>query len=193
MPGYSPALEEQMRAFYHSLSEKDRRRYAAIEASKLGYGGISYVARVLDCDRHTITQGLQELTAPEALQQSRIRRVGGGRKPSHEILPGLEAAFLQVLQEHTAGSPMRATVKWTNLTHQEIADRLAVDHGITVSVTVVKRLLQHHDFVRRTAQKRTRTGECTHRDAQFTKITRLKEDYTACGQPVVSIDTKKKS
>lgn len=109
------------------------------------------------------------------------------------FLPGLEAAFLQVLQEHTAGSPMRATGKWTNLTHQEIADRLAVDHGITVSVTVVKRLLQHHDFVRRKAQKRTRTGECTHRDAQFTKITRLKEDYTACGQPVVSIDTKKKS
>ena len=98
MPGYSPAIEEQMRAFYHSLSEKDRRRYAAIEAAKLGDGGISYVARVLAWDRHTITQGLQELTAPEALHQSRLRRVGGGRKPSHEVIPGLEAAFLQVLQ-----------------------------------------------------------------------------------------------
>jgi len=88
---------------------------------------------------------------------------------------------------------MRATVKWTNLTHQEIADCLAADHGIAVSVTVVKRLLQQHDFVRRKAQKRQRTGECAHRDAQFTKITRLKEEYTACGKPVVSIDTKKKS
>ena len=54
---------------------------------------------------------------------------------------------------------MRANVKWTNLTHQEIADRLAEDHGIAVSVTVVKRLLRQHDFVRRKAQKRQRTGE----------------------------------
>ena len=105
MPRYSRAIEEQMQAFYHSLPEKDRRRYAAIEACKLGQGGISYIARVLACDRQTITQGLRELTDPEALQQTRIRRMGGGRKPCHEVIPELEAAFLQVLQDHTAGSP----------------------------------------------------------------------------------------
>jgi hypothetical protein len=192
MPRYSRAIEEQMQTFYHSLSEKDRRRYAAIEACKLGQGGISYSARVLACDRQTITQGLRELTDPEALQQTRIRRVGGGRKPCHEVIPELETAFLQVLQAHTAGSPRKATVKWTNLTQQEIADRLATEHGITVSVTVVKRLLRQHDFVRRKAQKRQRTGECVDRDAQCTKIAQLKEEYTACGKPVVSIDTKKK-
>ena len=92
MPGYSPSREEQMRAFSHSLLEKDRRRYAAIEAYQLGYGGISYVVRVLDCDRHTLTQGLEELTAPEALQQPRIRRVGSSRKPSHEH-PGAGGSF----------------------------------------------------------------------------------------------------
>ena len=193
LAGYSPTIEAQMRAFYQSLSEKDRRRYAAIEACKLGHGGHSYIARVLGCDRHTIAQGMQELTEPDALQQPRIRRGGGGRKPSDEVIPGLATAFLQVLQEHTAGSPMHAAVKWTNLTHREIAERLAADHGITVSVTVVKRLLRQHDFVRRKAQKRTRTGECTHRDAQFTKIARLKETYTAQGNPILSIDTKKKS
>lgn len=57
MPRYSLAIEEQMLAFYHRLSEKDRRRYAAIEACKLGQGGISYIARVLACDRQTLTQG----------------------------------------------------------------------------------------------------------------------------------------
>jgi hypothetical protein len=193
MPRYSPTIEVQMRMFYHSLSEKDRRRYAAIEARKLGRGGLTYIARILSCDRHTIAQGMQELTAPEALQQTRIRRAGGGRKPRHELIPELDTAFLQVLEEHTAGSPMHAAVKWTNLTHQEIADRLAADHGIAVSVTVIKRLLRQHDFVRRKAQKRQRTGACAQRDAQFATIARLKEDYSERGNPVLSIATKKKS
>jgi hypothetical protein len=176
MPRYSPAVEALMRMFYQSLSEKDRRRYAAIEARKLGRGGLSYIARILSCDRHTIAQGMPELTAPEALQQTRIRRAGGGRKPSHELIPALDTAFLQVLEEHTAGSPMNAAVQWTNLTHQEIADRLAAAHGIEVSVTVSKRLWRQHDFVRRKAQKRQRTGACAQRDAQFATIARLKED-----------------
>jgi hypothetical protein len=192
MPRYGPAIEAQMRRFYQSLSEKDRRRYAALEAHKLGRGGLSYIARILGCDRHTIAHGLQELTDSEALQQTRIRREGGGRKPSHELIPELDTAFLQVLEDHTAGSPMNAAVKWTHLTHQEIADRLAADHGIEVSVTVVKRLLRQHDFVRRKAQKRTRTGECAHRDVQFAQIARLKEDSLARGEPVISMDTKKR-
>jgi Rhodopirellula transposase DDE domain len=193
MPTYSFAIEDQMRSFYQSLSEKDRRRYAAIEAAKLGRGGISYIARVLQCDRHTMRQGFEELDDSEALDQSRIRRPGGGRKPREEMIPELERAFLQVLQDHTAGSPMNQAIKWTNLTHQQIKDHLAYDHGIEISVTVVKRLLKAHGFVRRKAQKRTRTGEHRDRDAQFQKIANLKEQYLADGHPVMSIDTKKKS
>lgn len=193
MPTYSFAIADQMRSFYQSLSEKDRRRYAAIEAAKLGRGGISYIARILQCDRHTIRQGLEELDDSEALDQSRIRRRGGGRKPREERIPELERAFLQVLQDHTAGSPMNQAIKWTNLTHQQIKDHLAYDHGIEISVTVVKRLLKAHGFVRRKAQKRTRTGEHSDRDAQFQKIANLKEQYLADGHPVMSIDTKKKS
>lgn len=193
MPHYSLALEEQMRALYHSLSEKDRRRYAAVEAAKLGRGGISYIARVLACDRHTIRQGLEELGNPESLKQNRIRRPGGGRKPSDDLIPALNGAFLQVLQDHTAGSPMNPDIKWTHLTHQQIKDHLAHDHDIEISVTVVKRLLKQHDFVRRKAQKRTRTGAHAKRDAQFHKIAKLQGHYLADGNPFVSIDTKKKS
>jgi hypothetical protein len=193
MPHYSVAIEDQMRAFYQSLSEKDRRRYAAIEAAKLGRGGISYIARVLECDRHTVRQGLEELGDPEALEQRRIRHPGGGRKPSDEVIPELTNAFLQVLQDHTAGSPMNQAIKWTNLTHHQIQDHLAHDHGIEISTTVVKRLLKAHGFVRRKAQKRTRTGEHRDRDAQFRKIVELNEQYMSGGNPVMSIDTKKKS
>jgi hypothetical protein len=193
MHRYSPKIEEQMEAFYQSLSEKDRRRYAAIEACKLGRGGLSYLARVLSCDRHTIAQGIEELADVEALQRSSIRRTGGGRKRSQEIMPGLDEAFFQVLEHHTAGSPMNAAVKWTNLTQQEIVDYLATEHGITISVTVVKQLLHDHNFVRRKAQKRQRIGECAQRDAQFAKIAGLKEAYTSPGNPLVSVDTKKKN
>jgi hypothetical protein len=193
MPDYSPAIQEQMRSFHQSLSEKDRRRYAAIEALKLGRGGLTSIADLFGCDRHTIRQGIEELGDSEALNQHHIRRPGGGRKPSDEVIPALHSAFVQVLQDHTAGSPMNSAIKWTNLTHQQIKAHLAHDHGIEISGTVVKRLLRHHGFVRRKAQKRTRTGEPADRDAQFQKIGKLKKRYQAAGNPVVSIDTKKKS
>ena len=93
MSVYPPLVEEQMRSFYESLSEKDRRRYAAVEAAKLGRGGITYLSEMLGCKRHTITQGLRDLQDPDALTQTRIRRKGGGRKPSEETIPGLEGVF----------------------------------------------------------------------------------------------------
>ena len=61
---YSPVIEAQMRAFYQSLSEKDRRRYAAVEVCKLDRGGLSYIANVLGCDRHTIAQGYKNSPIP---------------------------------------------------------------------------------------------------------------------------------
>jgi len=192
MQPYSPAIEAQMRSFYQSLSERDRRRYAALEASKLGRGGLSYIASLLECNRHTIAQGQKELDNPQAMQQTAIRRPGGGRKSSLEIIPDLDAAFLQVLEHHTAGSPVKADIKWTNLTQKEIALGLK-ELGIEVSVTVVQQLLDKHQFVRRKAQKYKSTGLSPHRDEQFIKIAQLRAQYGASPNPVISMDTKKKS
>ena len=80
IPAYSPEIETQMLNFYDSLSEKDRRRYAAIEASKLGYGGASYIRQVLRCDDRTITRGRQELKTELSGEGQRIRQLGAGRK-----------------------------------------------------------------------------------------------------------------
>jgi hypothetical protein len=74
---YTPAVERRMRALYKSLSEKDRRRYAAIEADKLGYGGQIYIASLLGCDYKTLQRGLEELDNPADLQMKRIRKKGG--------------------------------------------------------------------------------------------------------------------
>jgi len=70
---YAPEVEAQMRNFYHSLSEKDRRRYAAIEATKLGHGGITYICRLLHGDEGTVSRGLQDLKMPLSEKEKRIR------------------------------------------------------------------------------------------------------------------------
>jgi len=77
MEHFVPAVERMMRRLYQSLRENDRRRYAAIEAIKLGHGGVEYVADLLGCDPKTIRQGVAELEAPDELDVERVRKKGG--------------------------------------------------------------------------------------------------------------------
>lgn len=78
---YEPAVEAVVRAFYETLSEKDRRRFLAVEAQRLGHGGITYVAGVFDCSERTLERGLAELEQlPCDPASGRVRRPGGGRK-----------------------------------------------------------------------------------------------------------------
>jgi Rhodopirellula transposase DDE domain len=192
MEGYPAEIEQQMQRYYQSLSEKDSRRYAAIEAVKLGYGGISYIRGLLGCDYYTITLGMDELKDEEAMIQVGVRRGGGGRKSAFETIENLDATFLRVLAQHTAGSPMDETLKWTNLTRGQIADLLKQE-GIEVSVTVVDQLLLKHHFRKRKALKAKTTGESAHRNEQFENIERWVDQYRHTGEPVISMDTKKKS
>jgi hypothetical protein len=147
-----------MKTFCNTLSEKDRRRYAAVEAQKLGHGGISYISGVLGCSRTTIYEGLAELDAlcVDSDYDSRIRREGGGRKSYEKTNSGIDDAFLDVLKDNIAGDPMDEQVRWTNLTHEEIKSRLAAQHDIAVSETVIRKLLYKHNFRRRKAQKNER-------------------------------------
>ena len=80
---YTPDAEDRMRGFYRTLSEKDQRRFAALEATRLGFGGIKYIASVLGCSRRTIERAAEEIKAlPHDPAAGRIRRPGGGRKKS---------------------------------------------------------------------------------------------------------------
>jgi len=76
MEGYSADVEQKMKRFFGWLSEKDRRRYAAVEVAKLGHGGVEYIARVLACDPQTIRQGLRDLEEEEDATTGRIRKKG---------------------------------------------------------------------------------------------------------------------
>ncbi len=210
MEVYSPEKEARMRSFYNSLNERDRRRFAGFEALQFGHGGRGYIAGVLGCSRNTVSKGAREvsgLPTKEVEQcirakdkkngkkeRQRIRKKGGGRKPYY-LNKGkeLDEKFLEVLREHTAGDPMDEKVRWTNLTHKEIVRALGQDHSLVVSRTVVRKLLEKHNYRRRKAQKRLGfKKDIKHRNEQFENILRLKAEYLAAGNPAVSMDTKKK-
>ena len=76
MQAYPVETERMMKRFFQWLSEKDRRRYAAVEAAKLGHGGVEYVARLLGCDPRTIQQGREELEQPQDPAADRVRKKG---------------------------------------------------------------------------------------------------------------------
>jgi len=188
---YNRSIERKMILVSTLYSERDRRLYAATEALKLGYGGISYISRVLGCDRKTILRGLLELNNPELINKDRIRRTGGGRKTSLESIAGLDVNFLEVIFFYTAGDPMNEKVRWTHLTHEQIADKLK-EKGIDVSRKIVKQLFKKHGYVKRKAQKVIGIGTCKYRNEQFEIIARLRAEYQAAGNPIISVDTKKK-
>ena len=153
---YCPEIEAEMKKFYGTLSEKDQRRYAAIEAMKLGRGGISYIAQVLGCNRDRISEGIKELSTLPADDDydPRIRRPGGGRKSYEEIYPDIDEKFLAVIAPYTAGDPMDETIRWTNLSQQAIAEQLAAHYAIRVSKVVIRQLMRKHNYRLRKAQKK---------------------------------------
>lgn len=102
----------------------------------------------------------------------------------------LDEVFLDVVGEHTAGSP-QADIRWTNLRPKAIAERMT-KKGTPISRYIACRLLKRHDFVRRCAQKKKSFKQHPDRNPQFENITRLRKEYLAKGQPVISMDTKKK-
>jgi hypothetical protein len=194
---YPAEVEKAMKAVYLSLRENDRRLYAAVEAAKLGRGGTDYVCKVLGCDPKTVRQGRADLDQlkdkdPEVLgPRPRVRRPGGGRKPHVESIPQLKRELHRVLEGHTAGSPMKQEVVWTDLTPQEIQEALA-EKDLYFSQSYLRDLLRQEGYRRRACQKYLDMGQHKDRDAQFENIARLRQEYLAGGNPVLSIDTKKR-
>ena len=82
-----------MKDTYIGLSEKERRKYAAVEAIKLPHGGITYIAGLFRCSRKTVHIGIKELNDPENTDKNRIRRVGGGRKSAIDTIRNINAVF----------------------------------------------------------------------------------------------------
>ncbi|MBF0227874.1 MAG: ISAzo13 family transposase [Desulfobacterales bacterium] len=189
-----------MREYYESLNEKDRRRYAGVEAFKLGHGGQNYIAKVLGCSRRTVRRGAIEVSGLSGRivigiigKSPKIRETGSGRKPYWVSHSEIDEQFLNVLRDHTAGDPMDEKVLWTNLREWEIVEALQKDYGVKVSRNIVRQLLKKHNYRLRKAQKRkTMKNEIPDRNRQFDNILELIAKYKAAGNPIMSMDTKKK-
>ena len=178
-----------MRTFYQSLRENDRRRYAAVEAAKLGHGGIEYISKVLGIDPKTIRQGQRDLDDLPEGPATRVRKPGGGRKRRLDQDPKIDEDFHKVLVEHTAGSPTQESLIWTNLTRTEIVD-LMQECGSYVSVHIVDQLLDRYDYHERKALRMEPLSRHPDRDSQFETIARLKREYLDSADPILSIDLK---
>jgi len=194
MVAYRAGIEQAMKKYYATLAEKDRRRYAAVEAMKLGAEGVKYIAELLGCSEKTVRRGIAELESlpEEPPDEPGQRQPGGGRKGYEEKHPGIDDQFLKVLNDHTAGDPMNEPVIWTDLRPQEIAERLEEDHQVRVSKTVIRKLLKKHGYRCRKAQKKETLKSVPQRDEQFGRIAGLLAEYRASGNPIISFDTKKK-
>lgn len=189
---YEPDVERRMRGVYQSLSEKEQRRYAAIEAAKLPHGGIQYIAELFGCSRRRIERGSKELDQlPDDPAAGRQRQKGAGRPPLTKQQPDLEDNLYQVLDVHLAGDPDDPNILWTDRTLPEIAEQ-ATQLGTPVSPPTVESWLKSQDISRRQIDNSLPGGHSPDRNQQFEHIARLRKRFARAGNPVFSLDTKAK-
>jgi hypothetical protein len=189
---YSPEIEQLLRQYSQSLSEKDRRRFAALETIKLGHGGIRSMAKVLGCDPQTVKDGMRELKQlPDDPAGSRVRKPGGGRKKTEVKQSTLTQQGQDTINHRTAGDPMRLNVVWTDVTPQDISQSLR-EQSVFAAPRIVRRILDGLGLARRQMAKVLPGGDSPHRGAQFRHLAHLIQEFLEAGNPVLSIDTKKK-
>jgi len=171
------------------LDERACRLVAANKAVELGYGGISRVSRACGLSRVTITKGIAELqTAP--LAEGRIRRAGGGRRVLTADDPGLSPALDALVEPTTRGDP-QSPLRWTCKSSRTLAAQLAARRH-PISHTKVAQLLREAGYSLQGNRKTEEGGDHPDRDAQFHHINRTVKRALRAGDPVISVDTKKK-
>jgi hypothetical protein len=183
------AIRERFAAVGGDLNERSRRLFAAAEAKTAGHGGIAATSRATGIARSTIGRGLKDLTDPGRLSGV-VRRPGGGRPTLTETDPTLLENLRRLLEPATMGDPMRPLL-WVSKSHAKLAEALcAMGHKIKKSS--IPKLLGMLKY-RRQVNRKTLDGSASpDRDAQFEHINTAVIATQAAGQPVISIDTKKK-
>lgn len=190
----SSDIQRRFRSLAPFLDERMRRVVAAAESEAIGYGGVSAVARATGVSRRAITEGMKELhrrkTARQASSPSRIRREGAGRKRTIDKDPSLLEDLDRLVDPVTRGDP-ESPLRWTCKSVRRLAEELRQEgHG--VSYQTVAELLHDLDYSLQANQKTLEGSQHADRDAQFQYINRKAQRYLKQGQPVISVDTKKK-
>ena len=171
------------------LDECSRRRWAAAESLAIGYGGDALVSSATGLARETIRKGRREIARPEA-PTGRIRAPGAGRPRIQQDQPGILAALEGLVDPLTRGDPT-SPLRWTCKSRAKLAAALT-EQGWRVSSTTVGRLLHRLGYRLQSARKRREGTAHPDRNAQFEHINATADGFLTAGQPVVSVDTKKK-
>jgi transposase len=183
-------IREKYLAIAADLDERGRRRWAAAEARSLGWGGVAAVAEATAISDRTIRTGIQELDDASAVPAERQRQFGGGRKSREEEQPELIEALERLVNPGTRGDPM-SPLRWTCKSTRSLAKELS-RRGFRVSHTTVGELLRSQGYSLQANRKTIEGKQHPDRDAQFEHISARVSAFQRTGQPVISIDTKKK-
>ena len=184
------------------LDERSRRRWAAAESLAIGYGGDAVVSSATGLARETIRKGRREIARDEA-PTDRIRRPGGGRPRIQQDQPGIQAALEALVDPPGIQAALEALVdpltrgdptsppRWTCKSRAKLAAALT-EQGWRVSSTTVGRLLHRLGYRLQSPRKRQEGATHPDRNAQFEHINQTADKHLTAGQPVISVDTKKK-
>jgi hypothetical protein len=172
------------------LGERQRRLYLGSEARALGHGGIAAVARAAGVSELTVSAGVAELEAGAEPAPGRSRRPGGGRKKAEEKDPGLTAALEELLDDSTRGDPC-SPLRWTTKSAENLAGELT-RQGHRCGRDAVLRILHGRGYSTQGNSMTIEGRQHPDRDAQFRYISGMAREYLAAGDPVVSVDAKKK-
>jgi transposase len=174
------------------LNEYQRRVYLGAEARSIGWGGISKIHRLSGVNRQTLAAGIKESgqeTASET-KNGRVRKKGGGRKKEVEKSPRLLEAIKEIVSPHTMGDPEKPLM-WCSKSMRKIKEGLR-GSGYEISHETVRQCLRGLGFSLQSNRKTKEGGDHPDRDAQFEHINAVTKEFVLAGDPVISVDCKKK-
>ena len=189
----SPVAESLARrydAVRPHLTERQRRVWLGTEARELGSAGVRVVADAVGVSPDTVRRGRDELDDPQPLEVGRSRVPGGGRKRAGELDPGLADALDKLVDPETRGDPM-TPLRWTSKSLRTLAGQLRAE-GHQASASLVQRLLHEAGYSLQANAKTLEGSQHPDRDAQFRHIHDTAARFLSAGDPVVSVDAKKK-
>jgi len=183
-------MEARLANLLPRLNEHDRRLALAAEARSWGHGGISAVHRATGASRSTIRRGLTELDSDDHVGSGRVRRRGGGRKKAEVANPEVLENLDSLIEPETRGDP-ESPLRWTTKSTRHLARELTA-MGTALSHSAVAAILRSTGYSLQGTRKTLEGAQHPDRDAQFRYINSLARQYLDRGDPVISVDTKKK-
>jgi Rhodopirellula transposase DDE domain len=183
------ALAEKLATIRPHLDERQWRLLLGVEAEAIGWGGIGLVARLTGASRTTVQTGVNEIRSG-VVPDGRVRAPGAGRPSVEEVQPGIEQALEALVGPESRGDP-QSPLRWTTKSAAKLVKGLFTA-GFVAGPTTVRRLLRQAGYRLQATFKTKEGAQHPDRDAQFRYINDLAAQFLADGDPVASVDAKKK-